>query len=88
MLCPPARRRLKRRRIADGSEAYVLETCGRYWALLECGHTRAVTDAALIRQDWHRLAPGLADFVIEKGWWQDDGSKIDFVRTLGETSER
>jgi hypothetical protein len=74
--------------IADCAEAYVLEACGRYWALLECGHSRAVTDVAMIRQDWRRLAPGLADTVIEKGWWQDDGSKIDVVRSVGETSER
>jgi hypothetical protein len=69
--------------IADAGEAFVLETAGRFWALLECGHTRVVTDAAMIRQDWRRLAPGLASFVIDQGWWQDDGSKIDFVRCLG-----
>ena len=74
--------------IADATEAYVLEVCGRYWALLECGHTRVVTDVAMIQQDWRRLAPGLADCVIEKGWWQDDGSKIDFVGSVGASSER
>jgi hypothetical protein len=74
--------------IADRDEAFVLETAGRYWALLECGHTRVVTDAAMIRQDWRRLAPGLASFVIDKGWWRDDGSKIDFVRCLAEKSEQ
>src|SRR5207302_1006547 len=68
-------------------ESFVLETAGRFWALLECSHTRVVTDAAMIRQDWRRLAPGLADFVMEKGWWHDDGSKIDFVRCLGEPAE-
>jgi hypothetical protein len=47
-----------------------------------------VTDAAMIRQDWRRLAPGLSNFVVEKGWCQDDGSKIDFVRSLGESSAR
>lgn len=73
--------------IAGADEAYLLETCGRHWALLECGHLRVVTDAAMIRQDWRRLAPGLADHVIEQGWWRDDGSKIDFVRTLAETTE-
>lgn len=74
--------------IADADEAYVLETCGRYWALLECGHTRVVTDAAMIRQDWSRLSPGLFDLVLERGWWKDDGSKIDFVRCLSEASEQ
>ncbi len=72
---------------ADKDEAFLLETCGRYWALLECGHSRVVTDTAMIRQDWRRLAPGLATHVIEKGWWQDDGSKIDFVRCLSENTD-
>ncbi len=74
--------------IADAREAFVLETCGRHWALLECGHTRVVTDAAMIRQDWRRVAPGLFDFVLERGWWPDDGSKIDFVRCLAEGNEQ
>jgi secernin len=74
--------------IADSQEAFVLETAGRYWALQECGHTRVVTDAAMIRQDWRRLAPGLANFVIEQGWAHDDGSKIDFVRCLGEPAQQ
>ena len=52
----------------DATEGFVLETAGHYWALLECRHSRAVTDAAMIRQDWRRLAPGLADCVIERGW--------------------
>ncbi len=70
--------------IADSTEAFVLEASGRYWAMLECSSTRAVTDAAMIRQDWRRLAPGLADFATERGWWTDDGNKLDFVRCLGE----
>jgi secernin len=74
--------------IADANEAFVLETSGRYWALLECGHMRVVTDAAMIRQDWRKLAPGLADFVIENGWWHDDGSKLDYVRCLGDNAEQ
>ena len=43
---------------------------GRYWAVLECQQVRAVTDVALIRQDWHRLSPGLSSHAIENGWWE------------------
>lgn len=73
--------------IADRDEAFLQETCGRYWALMECAQSRVVTDAAMIRQDWSRLSPGLASHAIENSWWPDDGSKIDFVRCLGETTE-
>ncbi len=67
--------------IADPEEAFVLETCGRYWALLECGHTRVVTDAAMmICQDWAptsargwRIASSKKRLVV-----QDDGSKDRF----------
>jgi len=68
--------------IADSKEAFVLEAAGRYWAILECKQVRAVTDVALIRQDWHRLSPGLASHAIENGWWEDDGTKLDFAGCL------
>jgi hypothetical protein len=68
--------------VADRHEAFVLEAAGRHWAVLECNHVRAVTDVALIRQDWHRLSPGLASLTIGNGWWEDDGSKVDFAGCL------
>ena len=40
--------------IADANEAYVLETSGHFWALLNAG-IRAWSGAAMIRQDWRRL---------------------------------
>jgi hypothetical protein len=69
--------------IADPQEACVLEVAGKCWAFQEAPETRAVSDAALIRQDWRRLSPGLADQAIQSGWWRDDGSKLDFVGSLG-----
>jgi hypothetical protein len=69
--------------IADAHEACVLEVAGNCWALLECPESRAVSDAGLIRQDWQRLSPGLADRAIQSGWWHDDGTKLDFVGSLG-----
>jgi secernin len=69
--------------IADPHEALVIEAAGRYWAALECQQVRAVTDRAMIRQDWQRLAPGLATHAVAQGWWHDDGSKVDFSGCLG-----
>jgi hypothetical protein len=71
--------------IADGQEACVLEVAGSCWALLECPEARAVSDVGLIRQDWQRLAPGLAEQAIQHGWWHDDGTKLDFVGSLGQS---
>lgn len=68
--------------IADGQEAFVIEAAGHYWAAQEVHQARAVADVALIRQDWSRLAPGLAELAIRKGLWEDGGSKLDFAGRL------
>jgi len=68
--------------VADAREAFVVETAGRHWASLECRQTRAVSDVGLIRQDWRRLSPGLAEQAISRGWWADDGSKLDLAGCL------
>jgi secernin len=68
--------------LADSGEAYLVEAAGSSWASLECHGVRAVSNVGLIRQDWQRLSPGLAEQVIAQGWWQDDGSKLDFSASL------
>lgn len=69
--------------IADQDSACILEVAGSSWALMDCPQTRAVADVGLIRQDWQRLSPGLAERVIQNGWWRDDGTKVDFAGCLG-----
>ena len=69
--------------VADGHEAFIVEAAGAYWASLQCQRVRAVCDAGLIRQDWQRLASGLAGTAIARGWWPDDGSKLDFGAAVG-----
>jgi hypothetical protein len=68
--------------VADRQEAFVIEAAGPYWAIQECRQVRAVTDVALLRQDWQRLSPGLSSLAIENGWWNGDGSKLDFAGCL------
>jgi hypothetical protein len=65
--------------VADGCEAFAVETCGRFWAEQVIGSVRAVTDVCHLRQDWDRISRGLADCAIEHGWWASDGSKLDFA---------
>jgi dipeptidase len=65
--------------VADPRQAFVVETAGRYWALQEIAQVRAAGDVGVIRQDWDRLAAGLADHAIGAGQWPCDGTKLDFA---------
>jgi dipeptidase len=64
--------------IADGTEAYVLAACGHHWAMQAIGRVRALGEVCHVRQDWDRISRGLADLAITRGWWPEDGSKLDF----------
>src|SRR5207244_881851 len=70
--------------IADPKEAFAVEAAGDAWTWQEIEQVRAAGDVAVIRQDWNRIAPGLAARVIARGWWPEDGSKLDFAGTLSE----
>jgi hypothetical protein len=65
--------------IADATEAFAVETAGRWWVYQEVQELRSQTEVCTVRQDWDRIAPGLSGHVIGQGWWPDDGSKIDFA---------
>jgi secernin len=73
--------------IADGREAFVLETAGAFWAEQVVGSVRAVGGLCQLRQDWDRIARGLADRAIAAGWWLGDGSKLDFAGAIGVAPE-
>jgi len=66
----------------DPHEAIVVEAAAHFWAAFECRQVRAVCDLAMIRQDWQRLAPGLAEHALGQQWWPDDGTKLDFAGSL------
>jgi secernin len=74
--------------VADGREAYVVETAGEHWAVQEVGAVRAVSEACLLRQDWDRISRGLADLAVGKGWWACDGSKLDFAGVVAPGANR
>jgi hypothetical protein len=70
--------------LADAGEAFLLAGCGGHWAEQEIRQVRAVGGVCHLRQDWDRVSRGLADLVIGRGWWPQDGSKIDFEGTVGD----
>jgi hypothetical protein len=68
---------------ADRGEAFLLVVAGGHWAVQEARQVRAAGAACHVRADWDRVSRGLADLVIERRWWPEDGSKIDFEGTVG-----
>jgi secernin len=69
--------------VADPREAFVLEAAGPFWAEQAVGAARAVSGVCHLRQDWDRIARGLADRAIDSGWWPANGSKLDFAGAVG-----
>jgi dipeptidase len=70
--------------VVDPWEAFALEAAGSAWVVHEIAEVRAAGDVSVVRQDWDRIAPGLAEHVIGQGWWPADGSKVDFVGSLAD----
>jgi secernin len=68
--------------VADGNEAQAIEATGRHWALANIGSVRAVSNACFLRKDWDRISRGLSDLAIRRGWWPEDGCKLDFAGAL------
>jgi dipeptidase len=68
--------------VADAREAFIVETCGPHWVCQQVREVRAAGDTCTIRQDWDRISVGLAGLAIERGWWPEDGTKLDFAGTL------
>jgi secernin len=67
--------------IADGREAWVLETTGRRWIAARVRHsTWSISNQATIRTDWDRASDDLAEHALEAGWWPDkDAGRFDFA---------
>ena len=71
--------------VADPAEAFAVEAAGRAWVVQEVREARAAGDVAVVRQDWDRIAGGLAGEVIGRGWHEADGSKLDFAGSLSDS---
>jgi secernin len=69
--------------LADSREAFLVEASGPFWVCQEVREVRAAGDVATVRQDWDAIAPGLAARAIARGWWPEDGSKLDFAGAVG-----
>ncbi len=65
--------------VADGREAWVLETSGRRWVASEVRDSSwSVSNQATIRTEWDRASDDLAGHARDAGWWNGDG-RFDFA---------
>ncbi len=66
--------------IADGSEAYLLETSDRWWAWRRVRDVASASNHIAIGTDWDALAPGAVEHAVERGWWPRGGAgRFDFA---------
>ena len=70
--------------IADGKEAWVLETAGRYWVAKRITNgVYSISNIYSIERDWDEAHPGLVRHAIEMGWTKS-AEEFNFARDYGD----
>ncbi len=67
--------------IADPTEAYVLETIGRWWIVEKVSGVRTLSNALSIGESAHAVSPALAAHAKAQGWTDATG-RFDFAGRL------
>ncbi len=67
--------------IADPTEAYVLETVGRWWIVERVTGARALSNALSIGRERHGISPALLEHARTQGW-TDAEDRFDFADRL------
>jgi secernin len=75
--------------VADGREAFVLETSGRRWVSKRLGRSTAIANLVTIGDDWDTCSDSLESYARSKHWWWGPpGRKLDFRSAYEDSSVR
>ncbi len=72
--------------VADRTEAWVLETCGRNWAArrLTAGYA-SISNQPSLRTEWDRASAALRAEAVARGWWRADEKRpFDFAEAFAD----
>lgn len=58
--------------IADPTEAFVLETAGRYWITEKVKSIRTISNCFTIGNEYYSIHPDLIEYAVSKGYCKDD----------------
>ena len=58
--------------VADPTEAYVLETAGRFWITEKVKSIRTISNCLTIGNEYHSIHPDLLEYAVSKGYCKDD----------------
>jgi secernin len=75
--------------VADGREAYVLETSGRHWVSKCVTSSTAIGNLVTIEDDWDACSDGIETYARKKHWWWGPpGRKLNFRAAFEDGSVR
>ena len=67
--------------VADAKEAYIFESCQRYWAAKKINDTGYIANCYSIEDDYTMIGKNVVRETIDKGW-ANPGDKINIAKTF------